>query len=224
LLVAQSALDHELRRGSGDDRTQVVVHVDAVALKDENEEGVCQLEGGPHLAPQTARRLSCEATVVPLLETQDGQALDIHAVGRKRRTVPRSTTRALRAREQGCAFPGCTHDRFLEAHHVKHWIDGGTSNLDNLVLLCSAHHHRLHEGGYSLVRGENSGKLRFLHPSGTSIDEVPRLCVPPDLTDLRSAHRELAITTDTVGVWGGDKVDYPMLIEGIAELERAPDR
>ena len=54
--------------------------------------------------------------------------------------------RALELRDQRrCAFPSCTHTRFLDAHHVKHWADGGATELDNLVLLCRRHQPFVHE-------------------------------------------------------------------------------
>ena len=56
--------------------------------------------------------------------------------------------RALRSRDRGCRFPGCTHDRFIDAHHIKHWVNGGKISLDNLVLLCRRHHRLVHEGSF----------------------------------------------------------------------------
>jgi hypothetical protein len=55
-------------------------------------------------------------------------------------------------RDRGCAFPGCTHNRFLHGHHIQHWLHGGETSLDNLSLLCSHHHHLVHEGGWSVER------------------------------------------------------------------------
>jgi len=57
--------------------------------------------------------------------------------------------RALRIRDEGCRFPGCTNDKFVDGHHIQHWADGGKTNLDNLVLLCRHHHHLVHEGGFT---------------------------------------------------------------------------
>ncbi len=73
-------------------------------------------------------------------------------VGRERRIVPRRLRVALEIRDQHCAFPGCTIDvSRCDAHHVEHWEHGGRTDLDNLLLLCQAHHHLVHEGGWQLT-------------------------------------------------------------------------
>ena len=88
--------------------------------------------------------------------------------------------RALRSRDHGCRFPGCTHDRFVDAHHIHHWANGGETSLDNLVLLCRRHHRLVHEGGFSVERIADTA-LRFTRPDGRVITEHPRL---PDARDI----------------------------------------
>ena len=68
--------------------------------------------------------------------------------------------RALRIRDGGCRFPGCTHDRFVDGHHIHHWADGGETSLDNLVLLCRHHHHLVHDGGFSCEKTDD-GEILF---------------------------------------------------------------
>ena len=102
--------------------------------------------GAVDVSAETSRRLSCDASLVPMHHDADGAALD---VGRKTRTVPPSIRRALLARDTHCRFPGCSARR-CDAHHVQHWIDGGATSLDNLVLLCRRHHRAVHEGGFEL--------------------------------------------------------------------------
>jgi hypothetical protein len=109
-LLATSALDHELRCGSAADHTQVVLHVDAEVLVDEEAQGECRFEGGGDVPAETARRLSCDAAVVTLRHEADGRVL---SVGRKTRTIPPAIRRALRSRDDRCRFPGCDHARFL---------------------------------------------------------------------------------------------------------------
>jgi hypothetical protein len=65
----------------------------------------------------------------------------------------------------GCRFPGCSATRFVDAHHIHHWADGGETRLDNLVLLCRRHHRLLHEGGYS-IDSRPTGEIRFSRPDG----------------------------------------------------------
>jgi hypothetical protein len=91
----------------------------------------------------------------------DGSILD---VGRRSRTVPPALRRALEARDQGCRFPGCGL-RFTDAHHVRHWAEGGETKLENLVLLCRHHHRLVHEGGWR-VGWWGRGRAVFFDPRG----------------------------------------------------------
>jgi len=71
----------------------------------------CELDDGRALALETVRRLGCEASLVGIVEGKEGEPLDI---GRKTRAIPPALQRALKARDGGCRFPGCTHSRFTE--------------------------------------------------------------------------------------------------------------
>ena len=142
---------------------EVVVHVDARTLESDEVVERCHLAEGPALAPETARRLGCDAAVVRIVE-RDGKPL---TVGRRRRTISPALRRALRSRDAGCRFPGCTHERFLHAHHIQHWARGGATTLENLVQLCSYHHRLVHEGGFRVECAR--GGVRFRRPDGTVI-------------------------------------------------------
>jgi hypothetical protein len=76
--------------------------------------------------------------------------------------------RALFARDRGCTFPGCHRKRYLDGHHLEHWIDGGETAADNLTLLCTYHHRLLHEGAFSIEK-EAEGTLRFVTADGRTI-------------------------------------------------------
>ena len=139
------------------DRYQVVVHVDEAAL-----------HGGAGRADaplDTIKRLACDAGVVVVTEDERGTPLN---VGRKKRVVSTPLRRAVVARDRHCMFPGCHRTRYVEAHHVHHWVDGGETNVDNLVLLCWQHHHLLHEGGYR-IRRDHQGDLYFMRADGRAI-------------------------------------------------------
>ena len=153
---------------TGGDRYQVVVHADAAALSGEEPGGRCELDDGTPVAIETVRRIGCDASIVQLLE-RDGQPLRI---GRKTRSIPPALRRALNARDGGCRFPGCGSRRFLDAHHIEHWADGGPTNLDNLLQLCGHHHRLLHEGGYRITCGPG-GRLVFHRRDGRRIPECP---------------------------------------------------
>ena len=126
-------------RLSNSDNHQVVVHVDAAALRDEG--------GKSDLPVESIRRIACDSDLVEVTEDAKGNLLNL---GRKHRVVSPQQKRALLARDKHCTYPGCSHEKFLSAHHVKHWADGGETSLDNLILLCSSHHTLLHEGGFSI--------------------------------------------------------------------------
>lgn len=173
-------------RGAGE-RYQVVVHVDASTLAGRPspapgatardrctaEPGAttcCELEHGPALSAETARRLACDGAVVAMLEGPEGT---LH-VGRRTRAIPPAIRRALRNRDRGCRFPGCPNHRWVDGHHIRHWAEGGETSLDNLVQLCHRHHTLVHEQGYTVVR-ERDGTLTFRTPAGARIPNAPPL-------------------------------------------------
>ena len=82
-----------------------------------------------------------------VLEDEAGKVLN---AGRRSRIVPASIRRALMERDGVCQYPGCHESRYVDAHHVKHWADGGETSLDNLVTLCRFHHRQLHRGSFEL--------------------------------------------------------------------------
>jgi hypothetical protein len=149
----------------GPEAATVVVHAGAEVLtQDEAETGpwLAETEGGHRLAPQGVRRLACDGRIEWVLES-GGRPVGI---GRRGRAVPGQLLRVLRHRDGAtCRFPGCERKRWLNAHHLVHWADGGATNLDNLVLLCHAHHRLIHEGGWR-TSGHPAGGLRFHDPSG----------------------------------------------------------
>ncbi len=106
---------------------------------------------------ESVRRLCCDASVVTVTQDAKGNPLD---VGRKHRVVQPALRRALLARDRCCRYPGCTHRKWLDAHHVMHWVDGGKTSLENTLLLCDRHHRLLHEGGYR-IRTDHRGELFF---------------------------------------------------------------
>ena len=143
------------------DRARLVVHVDAAALSSDGR-GRSELEDGPVISPETARRLGCDAELVAQVE-RDGLPV---SAGRRRRTVPPSLRRLLEARDgDTCCFPGCERRRHLQAHHRMHWAHGGETSLGNLVLLCFHHHRLVHEGGYR-IEDDPAGGLRFRNRHG----------------------------------------------------------
>ena len=157
----------ELMTSSGDGTSPatLVVHADAKVLTQEatpDAEHLAETESGIQLSGDAVRRLACDAKVEWVLE-RDGRPVGI---GRRGRMVRGALRRAVLHRDGGmCAVPGCERKGYLHAHHVIHWGDGGETSLDNLITLCSAHHRRVHDGGWEIT-GKPGGDLRFHDPGG----------------------------------------------------------
>ncbi|MCZ7377122.1 HNH endonuclease signature motif containing protein [Micromonospora sp. WMMC250] len=153
----------------GGDPAQIVVTTSYDTLT--RQLGAGALDIGLHLTPDTVRRLACDATILPAVLGGTSQVLD---VGRQRRLVTGALRRALVLRDGGCAFPGCDRPpRWCAAHHIRHWADGGPTNLDNAVLLCGHHHRHLHHSQWT-VRLRDNGRPEFIPPAWLDPDQIPR--------------------------------------------------
>ncbi len=179
------------------------------------------LEDGVRVPAGTSRRIACDASRVIITHGSDRSVLN---VGRKTRTVPPAIPRALDHRDGGCRFPGCGL-RFCDAHHIKHWADGGETRLDNLVLLCRRHHRAVHEEGFrvEIVRdpgggrdrgegGDARGNVLFYWPDGRLFPDAPPAShLPADpVAALESKHGRLGIDVGpetTTPRWNGEPLD-----------------
>ena len=139
--LVEAGWDAEVARRPHGQHTTVVVHLDV-------EQRAAQLHLGPLLSEADRRYLTCDATCEVWFE-RDGQVI---GAGRATRLINRRLRRALEHRHRTCAVPGCGATRGLHAHHIRHWEDGGATELDNLVLLCP-YHHRLHHRGVITITG-----------------------------------------------------------------------
>jgi hypothetical protein len=206
------------------DRHLVTVHIDEQVLRGEGEDGRCEIDGGPALPPATVRRLCCDGSLVAIVRDSDGDPLNL---GRKTRAVPPAIRRALDTRDGGCRFPGCTNTRFVDAHHIHHWADGGETKLDNLVLLCRRHHRFVHEHGFRVEREDK--RIRFMRPDGRAVPASPAA----ESLDcdgwllLTDAHAQLGLRVDhrtAVPTWSGESMDYNWAVGALqrrAELARS---
>jgi hypothetical protein len=156
------------------DRATVVVHAQLEGLV-AGTHG-CELEDGPAIHAQVARRLACTGRLQVVLEDESGQAVGI---GTTRREPSAAMLRHLRYRDFGCTFPGCGARRFTQAHHIVWWERGGRTDLDNLALVCFFHHKLVHEMGWSLARRPD-GELEWFRPDGA------RYRAGPDVRVLES--------------------------------------
>src|SRR5687767_6406033 len=130
-------------------KAQLFVTIDYTQLKDSLRAGTTgagSTLGGPDagtlLAPETVRRIACDADLLPVVLGTAGQVLDL---GRTRRLFTPGQVTRLWLRDAGCTYPGCTMPpQWTDAHHLVHWTDGGPTNLSNAALLCERHHTLVH--------------------------------------------------------------------------------
>jgi hypothetical protein len=214
---------------SGGDRFLVHVHTDMETLRANGSGAEAELEEIGNVSAETARRLACDAGIVHWLERGEaseaggsasggshhaGQALNI---GRKTRSIPPAIHRALQRRDGGCRFPGCTCTRFVDAHHIHHWADGGETSMHNLVLLCRKHHRLVHEGGFGIAKSL-TGEICFTHPDGHTLPAGPDRRFSGNVAALFTEHEEsgIHITPKTqIPNWLGEKMDDQLAVEGL---------
>jgi hypothetical protein len=130
-------------------RAEIVVHVDLETLQHGlHAGGTCRTALGADLPVETVRRLACEAEILPVV--LDGRSVPID-VGRSKRLATIHQRRALEAIHPTCAIPDCEviFDH-CNVHHIEYWENGGATDLNNMIPLCSRHHHAAHEGGWKL--------------------------------------------------------------------------
>jgi hypothetical protein len=153
---------------AGGEKPHVVVTIDWETLRDGLTASVttpgARLGTGTPIHPSTARRLACDATLIPAVLGAVGEPLDI---GRATRVVPAGMRRALVLRDGGCRFPGCDRrPEWTDAHHLEPWARGGGTHVGNLLLLCRNHHVAVHEGGWGLDYDPRTNTATAYRPRG----------------------------------------------------------
>jgi hypothetical protein len=164
-------LDHQDTKLGKRHRPHLNVVVNETDLRDA---GPGRTLGGVPLPGSTIRRIACDANVHRVITDGASSILDY---GRATRTIPPAVYTSLVLRDFGCRFPGCDRpSEWCEGHHIRHWEDGGPTDLSNLVLLCSNHHHRVHlRGWHSKLRPD--GAVEVTRPDGTiRTSDPPLLC------------------------------------------------
>jgi hypothetical protein len=151
-------------------RPRINVSIDFQALRDAT--GVATLDTGGSLSAAAVRTLACDADILPIVLGSRSQILD---VGRTSRLVTLGIWLALVARDQHCAFPGCSRPPVAcDAHHMRPWADGGITALHNLVLLCRTHHTMLHTTPWEVRINPLDEHPEFLPPARLDPDRRPR--------------------------------------------------
>jgi Domain of unknown function (DUF222)/HNH endonuclease len=186
----------------------------------------CHVEDGPAISVSTAQMLSCTAALSWMTHGDGGAVL---ALGRRRRKPNAAIRRAARERDHGrCRFPGC-ESRRVYLHHIQHWINGGRTDLANLVSLCPYHHKVVHDRGYLIAASPDGGggDFAFYRPDGTPLPDSPPLPEPGGGID--AAH-DADITPETIiPPWYGERLDldhaiYVCFANARTEEERQADR
>ena len=168
-------LDHGDIAECGGRRPHVTVLIRLEDLEDRARAAL--LDFGGTLTPESLRMLACDAAVIPIVLDGTGQPLD---VGRATRTIPDGLRRAVAARDRGCAHPGCDRPpSWCDVHHIVAWEHGGQTRLDNLVMLCRAHHRQLHHTDW-IVRIRD-GLPEFIPPAWIDPTRTPRRKALPHL-------------------------------------------
>src|SRR5882757_7663515 len=232
--------DHEtpLRELRGDERAAVVIHLDAADLPAEDgpvrsrertqstrsaertPRPYARIANGPGLPDRVIKRLLCSGRIRTVIH-KDGNVRDL---GRSHRVVNDRLFRALLIRDHGrCAHPGCEMTRGLQAHHVRQWLHGGRTDLQNLLLLCQAHHLAHHDGEYTITKTRGS-RFRFTRADNV---ELPAHINPADhiTTDrpIDTEHPHVAQNAATTK-WDGQHLDRHYAVSVLAQRRTKNER
>lgn len=159
--LAMRYLDSSDRPTVAGERPHLTVTVSVDSL--DGRTGMGELDHAGLVHPGMPRRLACDASLTRVVLSGPSEPLEL---GRKTAVVSSSLRRAVVIRDKTCRFPRCSRPHtWCDAHHVKHWADGGHTDLSNLLLLCRPHHRLVHEGGFGLEMAEDGP--RFRRPDGT---------------------------------------------------------
>ena len=203
--VAESFLAAKVAGADDPEIYQVVVHAGVSAETpprgDPADPARCHVEDGAAISVSTAQMVACTAAHSWMTHGDAGAVL---ALGRRRRRPSSAIRRAARERDHGrCRFPGC-ESRRVDLHHIQHWINGGPTDLDNLISLCPWHHKVVHDRGYTIA-AQPGADFAFYRPDATRLPPCPPLPEPGDSID---AVHSAEITPDTIiPPWYGERLD-----------------
>lgn len=223
LMLHMTANTLEVGSASGSVGVGVGVSGSGCGCDDDGEGAEHSHLEGRWIASHSAQRLACDASVVTVLEDGRGNVLNI---GRRSRLISPALRRALTVRDSGCRFPGCCETRYVDAHHVQHWMNGGETSLDNLVTLCRYHHRELHRGSFQVMvapkvdKSVGGNQWLFITGAGDPIET----CFNPQFgqhvpagTSARflQKHWPLVDSKTAVSRWAGERMDMGMAVDGL---------
>ena len=164
---------HSLDNGMPSRRTHLQVTTSLETLLGLSGAPAAEMDFSLPISAKAVERLACDCTVTRVLLGSDSTVID---VGRARRVISGAQGKALRVRDRGCVWPGCDQPAtWTSGHHLLHWINGGSTDLSNLVLICYRHHWMVHEGEWQIVRADD-GRMLTIPP----ITPYQRLARGPD--------------------------------------------
>jgi hypothetical protein len=239
-LAALADATNPQRQLRGHERAAVVIHVDAVAVpprpaernpdhspmprsaeRDAQEAPTvarpyARVAGGPGLPDRVVQRLLCDGRIRTVI--RDGA--NVLDVGRSHRLATDRQLRALLLRQHGhCAHPGCPNTKNLHAHHRVHWIHGGRTDIDNLLLLCERHHLAHHAGQFE-IRTAGAGRFRFVSSDGRDLSAPVQATANRNTRPLEEEYTCVAADAATPR-WDGQRLDRPYAISVLAQRRRA---
>lgn len=165
--------------------------------------------------------MACDCSHLKITEDEQGEPLN---VGRKTRSIPPALRKDLQSRDKGCVFPGCTHKRYVDGHHVHHRASGGETRLGNLVSLCRYHHLLVHEGAVR-VEWLDDGGWRFARPDGESFVSTSPGHTKPMQGDWETVMQEHAASDIHIdprtacSCCRGEPMDYGIAIEVLLAMD-----
>ena len=223
-LAAMAHAENPPRELRGHESAAVVIHVDAARMPARSAERdphdastvarpYARVAGGPGLPDRVVQRLVCDGRIRTVVHDGASNVLD---VGRSHRLVTDRQYRALLLRQHGhCAHPGCPNTKALHAHHRIHWIHGGRTDLDNLLLLCERHHVAHHAGEFEILT-LGAGRFRFVSSDGRDLSAPLRSPANRDTRPLEDEHADVADDAAT-SRWDGQRLDRPYAISVLAQ-------
>jgi len=160
--LAGHALDSGVIPDRGSQRPHLQVTASLETLLGRIGAPAADLELSLPISSRCVERIACDCNVTRILLDADSMVID---VGRSKRLISGARRTALNQRDRHCRWPGCDRPpSWSESHHLKHWIDGGGSDLPNLVLLCHRHHWLVHEGLWQIVKQQDGNYLTVPPP------------------------------------------------------------
>jgi hypothetical protein len=162
--LSMHALDSGQLPQQGSQRTHLQVTTSLETLLGLSGAPAAEMEFSLPISAKAVERLACDCSVTRILLGSDSMVID---VGRAKRVVSGSQRKALNARDKHCVWPGCDRPAtWTSAHHLVHWIRGGSGGLPNLALLCYRHHWNVHEGNWQVVRTDDGRFVTVPPPTG----------------------------------------------------------